>query len=615
MLQGAHAEQNSSPSILSNLGFSFGDEDRLLTADEAYQFTASVESPTRLRLYWKIADGTFLYQQEIEFNLEDADGVTIGNYQLPEPEIKADTIRPDGTIGDMAIYHNDIEFSVDLIRSNTAATDITLFARFQGCADRGVCYPPVKQRIPLSLPAMDSSSVASLTTAATMVVADDAPVSETDQLTNTLAGGSIWLVIATFFGLGLLLSLTPCVFPMIPILSGIIAGQGDKITTRKAFSLSLIYVLSMAITYTVIGVLAGLFGANIQAAFQDPWILSAFAVLFVLLAFSMFGFYELQLPSSWQTKLSKLSNKQKGGSYAGVAVMGLLSALIVGPCVAPPLAGALIYIGQTGDAVLGGLALFALSMGMGTPVIIIGTSAGKLLPKAGAWMDAIKAVFGVLMLAVAIVMLERIVPASVAMGLWGVLLIASAIYMGALKQLQIEENGWAKLWKGLGVVLLIYGSLMLIGAAAGGNDTVQPLRGIMSQGGSAGGASSESQHLNFKPIKTVADLKREVAIASNLGKPVMVDFIADWCVSCKEMERYTFSDAKVIQALSNYVLLQADVTENDAQDKALLQGHFGMPGPPAIFFYNEAGEEQRPYRVVGFMTADEFVANINKASR
>ncbi|MCF6280658.1 MAG: protein-disulfide reductase DsbD [Candidatus Polarisedimenticolaceae bacterium] len=613
MLQGVQAEQNSSPSILSSFGFSFGDEDRLLSAEEAYQFTASVESATRLRLYWKIADKTFLYQQEIKFSLEDADGVTIGSYQLPEPEIKADTIRPDGTIGDMAIYHDDIEFTVELIRTNSAATDITLFARYQGCADRGVCYPPVKQRIVLSLPEMDGDSPVTPPTATpAMVVADDAPISETDQLTNTLAGGNTWLVIATFFGLGLLLALTPCVFPMIPILSGIIAGHGDKITTRKAFTLSLIYVLAMAATYTIIGILAGLFGANIQATFQDPWILSAFALLFVLLALSMFGFYELQLPSSWQSKLSSISNRQKGGSYIGVMVMGFLSALIVGPCVAPPLAGALIYIGQTGDAVLGGLALFALSMGMGTPVIIIGTSAGKLLPKAGAWMDAVKAVFGVLLLAVAIVMLERIIPASVAMVLWGILLIVSAIYMGALKQLEIEQRGWMQLWKGLGMVLLIYGGLMLVGAAAGGKDTVQPLRGIISL---SGGTSGESQHLTFKPIKTVADLKREVAIASNQDRPVMLDFVADWCVTCKEMERYTFSDPKVINALSNHVLLQADVTENDAQDQALLQGHFGMPGPPAIFFYNQAGEEQRPYRVVGFMTADEFAANINKASR
>ena len=610
LLPGVQAEQGGSPSsFLSSFGFG---EEKLLSAEEAYQFSALVEGDSQLRLNWQIAEGTFLYHQELKFELENADGVAIGDYQLPEPKIKPDTIRPDGTTGDMAIYRDEIDLPVELIRSNPDATGITLFVSYQGCADLGVCYPPVRQRLNLQLPAMSADTpipTAAATTAAAKVA--DEPLSETDQLTNTLVSGNIWLVTITFFGLGLLLALTPCVFPMIPILSGIIAGQGDKITTGKAFTLSLIYVLSMAVTYTIVGVLAGWLGYNIQAAFQDPWILSSFALLFVLLALSMFGFYDLQLPASWQSKLSNVSNKQKGGSLSGVMVMGFLSALIVGPCVAPPLAGALIYISQTGDAVLGGLALFALSMGMGAPVIAIGTSAGKLLPRAGAWMDAVKAVFGVLLLAVAIVMLERIVLAEVAMLLWGMLLIISAVYMGALKELAVEASGWQKLWKGLGCVFLIYGGLMLVGVAAGGKDTVQPLRGLGFQSGSA----VAGQHINFQRIKTVADLKREVASASAQGRPVMLDFSAEWCVTCKEMERYTFSDPKVINALSSYTLLQADVTENDEQDQALLQGHFGMPGPPAIFFYDRQGNEQRNFRVVGFMNADEFAAHVARASQ
>ena len=609
LLPGVQAEQGGSqPSILSSFGFG---EEKLLSAEEAYQFSALVEGDSQLRLNWQIAEGTFLYQQELKFELENAEGVAIGDYQLPEPEIKEDTIRPDGTTGDMAIYRDEVDLPVELIRSNPDATEITLFVRYQGCADLGVCYPPVRQRLNLQLPALGAGTPVSLAETSAAVKVADEPLSETDQLTNTLIGGNIWLVTITFFGLGLLLALTPCVFPMIPILSGIIAGQGDKITTGKAFTLSMIYVLSMAVTYTIVGVLAGLFGANIQAAFQDPWILSSFALLFILLSLSMFGFYDLQLPSSWQSRLSNISNRQQGGTFTGVAIMGFLSALIVGPCVAPPLAGALIYIGQTGDAVLGGLALFALSMGMGTPVIAIGTSAGKLLPRAGSWMDAVKAVFGVLLLAVAIVMLERIVPAEVAMLLWGMLLIISAVYMGALKELAVEASGWQKLWKGLGCVFLIYGGLMLVGVAAGGKDTVQPLRGLGFQGGGA----VAGQHLNFQRIKTVADLKREVAAASAQGRPVMLDFSAEWCVTCKEMERYTFSDPKVINALSSYTLLQADVTENDAQDQALLQGHFGMPGPPAIMFYDRQGNEQRNYRVVGFMNADEFAAHVTRASR
>ena len=332
--------------------------------------------------------------------------------------------------------------------------------------------------------------------------------------------------------------------------------------------------------------------------------------MFVALALSMFGFYELQLPSSLQSKLAEMSNKQEGGTLIGVGIMGLLSALIVGPCVAPPLFGALIYISQTGDAVLGGVALFALSLGMGAPLIAIGTSAGKLLPRAGAWMDAVKAVFGVLLLAVAILLLERILPAAVAMLLWGLLLICSAVYMGALTQPPAGASGWIKLWKGLGVFLLIYGTLMVVGAAAGGKDTIQPLRGLAVGGAGGGGA----EHVAFKRVKTVADLDRELAAAASAGKPVMLDFYADWCVSCKEMERYTFSDATVIQEMGRFVLLQADVTANDAADQALMQGRFGIPGPPAMLFFDTAGNELRNFRLVGFKPAAEFAEHLRRAA-
>ncbi len=605
---------------IQELGDSLGlgmQEDEILDPEQAYILSTELLAPDRVKVHWSIAEGTYLYQEKIKLSLEGGDGVSFGEYQLPEAKIKSDTARPDGTFGDVAIYQDEISLPVTLLRNKAEATDVTLVVKYQGCADRGICYPPQTQKIELALPAMDPGAVttraASRPAAATEAPAAEttaAPKSETDKIADTLRHGSAWLVVASFFGFGLLLALTPCVFPMIPILSGIIAGQGSGITTRKAFTLSLVYVLAMALTYTVAGVLAGLFGENLQAAFQNPWILSFFALVFVALAMSMFGFYELQLPSSLQSKLTEISNKQEGGTLLGVAIMGLLSALIVGPCVAPPLAGALIFIGQTGDWALGGMALFAMSMGMGAPLIAIGTSAGKLLPRAGGWMDTIKAVFGVLMLAVAVVMLERILPAEVAMLLWGALLICSAVYMGALRSLPAEAGGWVLLWKGLGLVLLIYGSLMLIGAAAGGKDTVQPLRGLMA--GGAAGHGGQAAHVQFKRIKTLDDLQRELADSARTGQAVMLDFYADWCVSCKEMERYTFSDAGVLQALDGFKLLQADVTENDEQDKALLQGHFGLPGPPAIMFYGPDGEELRHLRVVGFMPADDFITQIKQ---
>jgi thiol:disulfide interchange protein DsbD len=356
-------------------------------------------------------------------------------------------------------------------------------------------------------------------------------------------------------------------------------------------------------------VLAGLFGENLQVVFQNPWILGGFALVFVLLALSMFGFYELQLPSGLQSKLGELSNQQQGGTYGGVAVMGLLSALIVGPCVAPPLAGALIYLGQTGDAVLGGLALFAMSMGMGAPLIAIGTGAGQLLPRAGAWMEAVKAVFGVMMLGVAILLLERVLDPVVAMLLWGLLLICSGVYMGALGRSAESTSGWHKLWQGLGFAALVYGVLMLVGVAAGGKDSLQPLRGLGLAGG--GATTAEAPHLSFQRIKTRADLQRELKAANDRGQTVMLDFYADWCTYCIKYEKYVFSDAKVQAALKGVHLIQADVTANDAEDKALM-AELGIPAPPAILFWAKDGQEQRNFRLMGYKDAAQFEAHVRK---
>ncbi|MBK1732967.1 protein-disulfide reductase DsbD [Thiococcus pfennigii] len=593
--------------------------DELLPVEEAYRLSADVLAPDRLRVTWAIADGTYLYRDTLALALEDHPDVALGRYALPPARIAHDTVRPDGEVGDVAIYDEAIAFEVPLVRSRAAPTEVTLVARYQGCAERGVCYPPQTRRLRLALPALPVAEAAGAAGAARVVVAEvpppdpvatsvAEPVSEPDRLAAVLAGGNLWAILALFFGLGLLLAATPCVFPMIPILSGIIAGQGQRLTTGRAFVLSLVYVLAMAVTYTVAGVLAGLFGANLQAAFQNVWILAAFALLFVALALSMFGLYDLQLPSGLQTRLAELSRRQRGGTLTGVAIMGLLSALIVGPCVAPPLAGALIFIGQTGDAALGGLALFALSLGMGAPLIAIGTTAGKLLPRAGAWMEAVKAVFGVLLLAVAIWLLERVLPVAVTMALWGLLLVCSAVYMGALQPVAAGASGWTRLFKGLGLALLVYGTLMLVGAAAGSKDTLQPLRGLTF------GDGVEAAEAAFRPIKTVADLERELAAARAAGRPVMLDFYADWCVTCKELDRHTFADPAVVEALRPFVLLRADVTANDADDRALLQGLIGLPGPPAIIFWDGTGRELRGYRIVGFKSAPEFVAHLRQVT-
>lgn len=634
-----------------------GDDQGLLPAEEAFRLAIETIAPDRLRLRWTIAPGTFLYRDKLALKLEGPARISLGEVAWPEAERVSNAVRPDGSLGDVHLYRDAIEVEVPIagLPADAQVQAIALTASYQGCADIGVCYPPQKTRVELSLPAtgsegglaaqigaagtgaapagMTQSAVtqagaaenrlaaasppvtASLAPAPTPVpaVASAAssapPQSEQDRIAATLASGSLWATLGLFFGFGLLLALTPCVFPMIPILSGIIAGHGPGISTRKAFWMSLTYILAMSLTYAFAGLLAGLGGANLQAAFQDPWILSFFALVFVALALSMFGFYDLQLPSSLQSRIATYSQRQQGGHLIGVAIMGALSALIVGPCVAPPLAGALIFISQTGDALLGFAALFALGLGMGAPLLAIGTSAGKLLPRAGVWMEAVKAVFGVTLLGVAILLLERILPPAVSLLLWGGLLICSAIYLGAITHLPPDASGWRKLWQGLGLVMLVYGALMLVGAAAGGKDTLQPLRGL-NLGLGAGGPAGAPQGVQFKAVKGPAGLDRELTAARSGGRPVLLDFYADWCVSCKEMERYTFSDAAVAAEMARFVLLKADVTANDAEDQALMQGRFGIPGPPAMLFFDAQGQERRDRRIVGFMPAAEFTAHL-----
>lgn len=593
----------------------FGTDNEFLDPDVAFRpgVVASADGH-ELLVRWEIAEGYYLYRNKLGVALDEGSGVVLQDMQLPAGDMK-----DDETFGRVEVYHNQVEARVPLNRSQTAPTDIRVKLAYQGCAEAGICYPPQSKVLDVSLPAAGAAPAPAPhaqtpppSAADPTPTPDAAPLTEQDRFAGVLTDKPLWLAMLIFFGLGLGLSVTPCVFPMIPILSSIIVGQGEHLTTRRAFLLSLVYVLAMALTYTAAGIVAALFGENLQAAFQNPWILSSFAAVFVLLALSMFGFYDLQVPAALQSRLSEISNRQRGGTLFGVAIMGLLSALIVGPCVAAPLAAALLVIGQTGDSVLGGSALFALSMGMGVPLLVIGTGAGKLLPKAGGWMNAVKAVFGVLLLAVAIWMLERIIPVAASMMLWASLLIVSAVYMGALERLDIDATGWRKLWKGAGLILLVYGVLILGGVASGGRDVLQPLRGSTFVTTAPTAATQAS--VTFRPIKSVADLDREIRLANAQGKTVMLDFFAEWCTECHRMEKNTFSAGDVQAALSNTVALQADVTANDETDKALLQ-HFKLIGPPAILFFDRSGTELARHRVVGYMNAENFAAHVRRAFR
>ncbi len=585
---------------LGNLGIgsSISGQQEFLDPDVAYVLSADVRGPSTLSIRFDIADEYYLYRDKFRFAVSQPPDVAVGSVEMPRGVEKVDEF-----FGRMEVFYDHVEVAIPVKREFGAPTTIALDIGYQGCADAGLCYPPMTKTMELLLPAsfdtQGGSERRSYVEPAFQASIGELP--EQDRIAQALMTGSTAFVLLTFFGFGLLLAFTPCMFPMMPILSSIIVGYGANLTTIKAFSLSLTYVLAMAVTYTAAGVMAGLFGGNLQALFQEAWILIMFSVVFVLLAASMFGLYELQVPVSWQKKLTHMSNRQQGGTYLGVAIMGFLSALIVGPCVAAPLAGALIYIGQTGDALLGGLALFALSLGMGAPLLALGTSAAKLLPKAGPWMKAVRAAFGVLLLAVAIYLLERIIPGWVTMLLWAGLLILTAVYVGALDRLSSGATNCRRLGKGAGLAMMAYGVLLMVGAAGGGEDPLRPLRGVTL----IGVDSEELRPLRFQRVKGLEGLEAQLQTASAQGRPVMLDFYADWCVSCKELERYTFADPGVQQALADAVLLQADVTENDALDQALLR-HLGLFGPPAILFFGADGQEKARSRVIGFVDAEKF---------
>ena len=614
-----------------------GGGDDFLPPDEAFRFAAIPDGPDHVKLIWQIADGYYLYRTRVKAATTSTQA-QLGALEMPTGETKSDEY-----FGKQEIYHHELVAGVPVARASAAETSLPLQVTYQGCATAGLCYPPITKEIMVSLPSgtgggavgsaagagagnFSSASAATgtvsggLTSASGGGLATDgtaasglssasassdasatsgAYVSEQDRFATLIKSGNTFLMLGGFFLAGLVLAFTPCVLPMVPILSGIIAGQGKNVTTGRAFSLSLTYVLGMAFTYTIAGALCAAAGKQVQTVFQQPWILALFAALFVALALSMFGLFTIQMPAAIQTRVANVSNQQAAGTFGGVALMGVLSALIVTTCVGPALVGALIVIGQTGQIARGAAALFAMSIGMGTPLLIVGASAGKLLPKAGAWMDTVKKLFGVMMLAVAAWMLARIIPERLSLVLWAI----PALVCAWLLITEVRKRSPAT-WvvRFAGVAAGVYGLVLVTGSALGGTDPLAPFASRMAH----------QQELPFRTIKSVADLQREITQAKSEGRTVLVDFSAKWCVSCKEMEKYTFTDTAVKTALDRTVLLRADVTDNDADDQALLK-HMGIIGPPTIAFYGINGEERANYRVVGFMKADAFASHAKEA--
>jgi thiol:disulfide interchange protein DsbD len=573
-------------------------DDDFLPPDEAFRFSAAAEGGDAIALNWVIAEGYYLYRHRVAVKT-DTSGFTVGAPVMPDGKKKTDEF-----FGQVEVYYQQLDATVPLERAAGADT-VEIKVTYQGCADAGLCYPPITKTLSVSMPPAGTPALAP-------AGASIAPtVAEQDRLASLISQGNILVVMASFFGFGLLLAFTPCVLPMIPILSGIIAGQGKRATPGRSFALSLTYVLGMALTYTIAGAAFAAAGQQAQTFFQQPWILVAFALLFVALALSMFGLYELQLPAALHNRLHAATGRQKGGTFTGTFIMGALSALVVSACVAPPLVASLAVIGQTGDIFRGALALFALALGMGAPLLLVGLAEGKLLPKAGPWMDTVKALFGVMFLAVAVWMLERILPGPLTVALWALLAFVAGYYFGGFS----KSGGHARVpaspvARGIGLFAMVYGVILLVGAAMGSSDPLQPLKGF-SLHGSRGQAATFDQ-LPFVPIRSVADLDRQLQAAA--GRPVMVDFYADWCVSCKEMDKYTFSDEQVRRDLAGFVLLKADVTANSDDDQALLK-RFGIFGPPTTAFFGPQGGECPNFRLVGFVPAEEFTQHLAQFSR
>lgn len=583
-----------------------------LQPNEAFKPKISMIDESTIGIEIELGDQIYIYADKLK--IEDADpkdGIDFASITM------ADAVEHDGE----KVYESSPAIRIALSKSSDVAGKQTVKVKlsYQGCSAAGLCYEPMESILDITVDADKVSGgsrsggsilkAPALETASLEVTPpkEEIKASETDQIAQVIEGGSLWFIILSFFGFGLLLALTPCVFPMIPIISSVIVSQGEGLGTKRAFWLSVVYVLSMAIAYTIAGILAGLFGANLQAAFQTPWIITLFSLVFVVLAMSMFDLFELQIPNVIQSRITQISGKRSG--VIGVAIMGFLSALIVGPCVAAPLAGALIYIGQTGDALLGGVALFALSIGMGIPLVAVGTSAGKFMPRPGVWMDSVKSIFGVMLIGVSIWMISRILDENISMMLWGALAVFVAINIGALEPIRgrcIRCHRANK--KALGIIILLYGMSLLLGGMSGAKNPLHPLDPFLPNKETAAVAVA-SEHKTFEKITSIEEL--DAILAENKGKKVMVDFYADWCSACKELEEKTFSDDAVKTAMDTYILVQVDLTANDEAARAI-SSKYGIFGPPAILFFDESGERVKSADIVGFKGPQEFLKHLGE---
>ncbi len=570
---------------------------KFLMPEEAFKPTVKVNEKAQVIAKIWLAKDIYLYSEQVKFEITNTQEISIKNIQAPK------TVKHEKDM----VYASTPIFVIDLekVKGVSGIKEIEFKIFYQGCSEQGLCYEPYTDNFKLKIDT-DKINISKTTTQAQLPkikkeLIKDEDLSETDLIADTIKNSSLWLILLTFLGFGLLLALTPCVFPMIPIISGVIISQGKGLTTKKAFALSVVYVLAMAVAYTIAGVFAGLFGANIQAALQNPYVIYSFAGVFVALAMSMFGFYELKLPDSIVAKVSSTGNQN---GYIGVAIMGFLSALIVGPCVAAPLAGALVYIGQTGDAVLGGMALFSMSIGMGLPLILVGVSAGKFMPKPGEWMTLVNAFFGVAMLVVAIWMIGRIVDTQITMILYSITGIGFAFYLGLFDNKKNHHH----IKKTIAAIMFLYSLIIFIGVMGGSKSMLSPLK-IFASSGVNTSVIQEIKHASFIKVTSISEL--DAVLEKNKGKKIMLDFYADWCASCVELEEVTFADANVKAKMDDFVLIKADITANTQAQKDL-SVKYGVFGPPAILFIDENSQVIKSKTIIGFIKPEPFLQHLNK---